>query len=120
VLAARPEARAEAEAAYQKQRKALLAPMEEQVAKLGATLDAAEVQAVKQRQVLEAALKLRNEPGGVVGTSEEVSLQIRDMVGSLRLLMLAASEAEAAAAHKDLGQLGEKLPGTWRRCEPGC
>ena len=111
VLAAKPEAKAEAEAAYQKQRKAVLGPMEEQVAKLGATLDAAEVQAVKQRQVLEAALKLRNEPGGVVGTSEEVSLQIRDMVGSLRLLMLAASEAEAAAAHKDMGQLGDKLAG---------
>jgi hypothetical protein len=119
VLAARPEA-PEADAAYQKQRKALLAPIEQQVAKLGATLDAAEVQAVKQRQVLEAALKLRNEPGGVVGTSEEVSLQIRDMVGSLRLLMLAASEAEEAAAHKDLGQLGEKLRPHMATCAPGC
>ena len=109
VLAAKPEAKAEAEAAYQKQRKAVLVPMDEQVARLGATLDAAEVQAVKHRQVLEAALKLRNEPGGVVGTSEEVSLQIRDMVGALRLLMLAANEAEAVAAHQDLGQLGEKL-----------
>jgi len=109
VLAAKPEARAEAEAAYQKQRRAVLAPVDEQVTKLGAVLDTTEVQAVKQRQALEAALKLRNEPGGVVATSEDVSLAIRDMVGSLRLLMLAAGEADAAAAREGLGKLGDKL-----------
>jgi methyl-accepting chemotaxis protein len=84
-----------ADAAYQKQRKAVLDPLEAQSTKLGALIDTIEVQAVKQRQTLEAALKLRNEPGGVVVTSEEVSLAIRDMVGSLRLLMLAQSEKEA-------------------------
>jgi methyl-accepting chemotaxis protein len=79
------------------------------VGKLGSVLDNTEAQAAKQRQVLEAALKLRNEPGGVVGTSETVSLAIRDMVGTLRLLMLAATEAEVKTAGADLKKLGEQL-----------
>ena len=99
----------DAEANYQKQRKALLAPLEEQSNKLGTLIDANEVQAFKQRQTLEAALKLRNEPGGVVAVSEEVSLGIREMVGGLRLLMLAAAPAEAAAAEAEIGKLGTRL-----------
>jgi hypothetical protein len=99
----------EADAAYARQRKALLDPVEQQVGKLGSVLDNTEAQAAKQRQVLEAALKLRNEPGGVVGTSETVSLAIRDMVGTLRLLMLAATEAEVKTAGADLKKLGEQL-----------
>ena len=91
-----------AEAAYAAKRKAVLDPIDAQSTKLGALIDTLEVQAVKQRQALEAALKVRNEPGGVVVKSEEVSLAIRDMVGGLRLLMLAASEAEAASAHEQL------------------
>jgi hypothetical protein len=74
------------------------------VGKLGSVLDNTEVQAAKQRQVLEAALKLRNEPGGVVGTSETVSLAIRDMVGTLRLLMLAATGR---------GEDRRRRPGSW-------
>ena len=99
----------EADAAYARQRKAILDPVEQQVARLGTVLDNTEAQAARQRQVLEAALKLRNEPGGVVGTSENVSLAIRDMVGTLRLLMLAVNEAEVKAAGSELKKLGERL-----------
>ncbi|MDO9285842.1 MAG: methyl-accepting chemotaxis protein [Aquabacterium sp.] len=98
VLATKPDA---AEA-YAKQRKAILEPLEVQGNKLNAILDTTEVQAAKQRQTLEAALRLRNEPGGVVVTSEEVSLALRDTVGNLRLLMLAATDKEAEAAHASL------------------
>ena len=99
----------EADAAYARQRKAILDPVDQQMGKLAAALDNTEGQAAKQRQVLEAALKLRNEPGGVVGTSENVSLAIRDMVGTLRLLMLATSEAEVKSAEAELKKLGERL-----------
>ena len=115
VLAKTPDA----EAAYAKQRKAILDPIEQQIAKLNALLDTTEAQAAKQRQVLEAALKLRNEPGGVVGTSEEVSLHIREMVGTLRLLMLAGSEADAKAAVDTLVKVGENLTGDMKTMRAG-
>ncbi|MEN9629435.1 MAG: hypothetical protein RJA10_2662 [Pseudomonadota bacterium] len=99
----------EADAAYARQRRVILDPVEQQVAKLGTALDNTEAQAARQRQVLEAALRLRNEPGGVVGTSENVSLAIRDMVGTLRLLMLAANDGEVTAASAELKKLGEQL-----------
>ncbi len=105
VLAKAPEA----EAAYARQRKAILEPVEQQVGRLAAILDNTEGLAARQRQVLEAALKLRNEPGGVVTTSEDVSLAIRDMVGTLRLLMLAGSQAEVQTAAAELKKLGERL-----------
>ena len=110
---------ADAEAAYAKQRKAILDPIEQQVSKLNALLDPTEAQAAKQRQVLEAALRLRNEPGGVVGTSEEVSLHIREMVGTLRLLMLAGSEADAKSAVETLAKLGEDLSGDMKTMRAG-
>ncbi|HEU4620848.1 MAG TPA: methyl-accepting chemotaxis protein, partial [Burkholderiaceae bacterium] len=99
----------DAESQYQAKRRALLAPLDEQASKLGMIIDASEVQAVKQRQVLESALKLRNEPGGVVGISEEVSLGIREMVAALRLLMLAGTPEEAGNAGTELNRLGTKL-----------
>jgi len=105
VLAAKPEA----DAAYQKQRKAILVPLEEQSRKLSALTDALEVQAFKQRQNLEAALRLRNEPGGVVVVSEDVSLDIREMVGTIRLLMLASTDGEATAAQEGMDELGKQL-----------
>ena len=105
VLASKPEA----EAAYAKQRRTVLAPVEEQAGKLGTVLDNTEVVAVKQRQALEAALKLRNEPGGVVAVSEEVSLAIRDLVGQLSLLMLASTDDEAAAAQTDFSLQAKQL-----------
>ncbi len=98
-----------ADAAYATQRKALQTLVDEQNNRLGALIDGVEVQAVKQRQTLEAALRLRNEPGGVVTSSEEVSLTIRDMVGSLRLLMLAASEGQAREANTALREVAAKL-----------
>ncbi len=107
VLATKPEA---AEA-YAKARKAFLDPIEVQSNKLNTVLDSSEVQAARQRLVLEAALRVRNEPGGVVVTSEEVSLAIRDMAGSLRLLMLAATEKETEAAQAELKSSAQRLTG---------
>ena len=98
-----------ADASYARQRKAILEPVEQQIAKLSTLLDNTEATAARQRQALEAALKLRNEPGGVVTTSEEVSLAIRDMVGTLRLTMLAGTEAEVATAAAELRRVGAKL-----------
>jgi len=97
------------EATYAAQRKQILALIEEQSTKLLGLIDTLEVQLVKQRQVLEAALKLRNEPGGVVANSQTASLVIRDMVGELRSLMLAASDEEARSATTRLNKLGEQL-----------
>ncbi|GCL64016.1 methyl-accepting chemotaxis protein [Pseudaquabacterium pictum] len=105
VLASKPDA---AEA-YARQRKAILDPVEAAGNKLNTVLDNTEVQAAKQRQALEAALRTRNEPGGVVVTSEEVSLDIREMVGSLRLLMLAANAKEAETAQADIVALNKRL-----------
>ena len=109
VLASKPEAIE----AYARQRKAILDPLETLAGKLNTVLDNTEVQAAKQRHTLEAALRLRNEPGGVVVTSEDVSLAIRDMVGSLRLLMLAATDKEADTAQAELKaaarQLGDNM-----------
>ena len=95
--------------AYARQRKALLDPVEALSGKLNTVLDNTEVQAAKQRQALEAALRTRNEPGGVVVTSEEVSLDIRDMVAGLRLLMLASSDKESDAARADILALNKRL-----------
>ncbi|MES2718257.1 MAG: methyl-accepting chemotaxis protein [Pseudomonadota bacterium] len=101
--------KADAAEAYARQRKAMLDPIEATGNKLNGVLDNTEVQAVKQRQALEAALRTRNEPGGVVVTSEEVSLDIREMVGSLRLLMLAATPQETERAQADIQALHKRL-----------
>ena len=101
----------DAEAVYQRQRKALLARLDEQSTKLGLLIDSAEVQAYKQRRALEAALRLRNEPGGVIASSEEVSLGMREMVAALRELMLAAAPAECAASESRLKTLRTGLVG---------
>lgn len=105
VLASKPDA---AEA-YARLRKAMLEPIEAAGSKLNTVLDSTEVQAAKQRQALEAALRTRNEPGGVVVTSEEVSLDIREMVGDLRLLMLAATDKEAESARTEIQALHKRL-----------
>jgi len=99
----------EAEATYAAQHKQILAQIEEQSTKLLGLIDTLEEQLVKRRQVLEASLKLRNEPGGVVASSQTASLLIRDMVGELRSLMLAANDEEARSATKRLDKLGEQL-----------
>ena len=105
VLANKPEA----EAAYQAQHKAILGPLDEQALKLSAKVDSTEAQAFKQGQTLAAALKVRNEPGGVVVVSEQVSLDIREMVGALRLLMLAADAKEASESQAALDKLSQRL-----------
>ena len=97
------------EAAYAAQRKAFVGLVDEQIGRLSALADTLEVQGVKQRQVLEAALKLRNEPGGVVATSEAVALGIRDMGAGLRQLMLAADDKELKGTHDGLRKRGEAL-----------
>jgi methyl-accepting chemotaxis protein/rubrerythrin len=101
----------EAEEPYQKQRKAILAPLDELAQKLGATTDTLEVQVVKQRQSLDAALRVRNEPGGVVAVSDAISLDMKEMTGQIRLLMLAANDAEANSAATGLRQLSERMNG---------
>ena len=98
MLAAKPDA----VVAYAKARKVFLDPIEAQSNKLSTVLDNSEVQAAEQRQMLEAAMRVRNAPGGVVVTSAEVSLAIRGMVDNLRLLMLAANEKETGAAQAAL------------------
>ena len=105
VLASKPDA----ETAYHAQRKAILGQLDEQALKLSAKVDSTEAQAFKQSQTLAAALKVRNEPGGVVVVSEQVSLDIREMVGALRLLMLAADAKEAAESQDGLDKLGQRL-----------
>ena len=104
----------DAEAVYQRQRKALLARLDEQSAKLGLLIDGTEVQAYQQRRTLEAALRLRSEPGGVIAVSEEVSLDMREMGAALRELMLAAAPEECAASESRLKTLGTGLVANMR------
>ena len=101
----------EQEGAYQAQRKAIQKSIDDEGNKLGAAVDTLEVQAVKQRQALEAALKFRNEPGGVVAASDSISLDMKEMTATLRLLMLAASAAEAGEAVAAIGKLSERMAG---------
>ena len=97
------------EAAYTAQRKVMLALVDEQLARLTAQADGAEVHSVKQRQVLEAAMRLRNEPGGVVASSEAVALDIRDMGAGLRQLMLTSDAPELALIHAALRKKSRQL-----------
>jgi len=99
----------EAEDPYQKQRRAILGPIEDLSQKLGAATDTLEVQMVKQRQVLDGALRVRNEPGGVVAVSDTISLDMKEMTGQIRLLMLAANDTEATAAAAGLKQLNDRM-----------
>jgi len=109
----------EAEEAYQKQRRAILGPLDELSQKLGVTSDTLEVQVVKQRQSLDAALRFRNEPGGVVAVSDTISLDMKEMTGQIRLLMLAANDGEATAAAAGLKQLSERMTGNVERLRGG-
>ena len=96
-------------AAYAAQRHAVIALVDEQLVRLGALADGLEVQGVKQRQALEAALKLRNEPGGVVATSEAVALGIRDMGAGLRQLMLVSDVKELQDTQEAVQRQGVAL-----------
>jgi methyl-accepting chemotaxis protein len=87
--------------------------------KLGAITDTLEVQVVKQRQSLDAALRVRNEPGGVVAASDSISLDMKEMTGQIRLLMLAANDGEANAAATGLKQLSERMNGSIERLRAG-
>jgi methyl-accepting chemotaxis protein len=109
----------EAEEAYQKQRRAILGPIEEMSQKLGSMSDTLEVQVVKQRQSLDAALRFRNEPGGVVAVSDAISLDMKEMTGQIRLLMLAANDTEATAAATGLKQLNDRMTGNVERLRGG-
>ena len=57
--------------AYQAQRKTLQKALDDEGNRLGAAVDTLEVQGFKQRQVLEAAMRVRSEPCGVVAASPE-------------------------------------------------
>ncbi|HTT11409.1 MAG TPA: methyl-accepting chemotaxis protein [Burkholderiaceae bacterium] len=109
----------EAEEAYQKQRRAILGPIDDMSQKLASISDSLEVQVVKQRQGLDAALRFRNEPGGVVAVSDAISLDMKEMTAQIRLLMLATSEAEATAAAAGLKQLSERMTANVERLHAG-
>jgi methyl-accepting chemotaxis protein len=109
----------ESEEAYQKQRRAILGPIDELSQKLGSMSDTLEVQVVKQRQSLDSALRFRNEPGGVVAVSDAISLDMKEMTGQIRLLMLAANDTEANAAATGLKQLSDRMTGNIERLRAG-
>ena len=109
----------EQEAAYQAQRKAVLKPLEDEGNRLGAAVDTLEVQGVKQRQALEAALRFRNEPGGVVAAADAITLDMKEMTATLRLLMLAASNAEAQPVEASLQTLSQRMGGHVDRLRTG-
>ena len=111
--------RKEAEEAYQKQRRAILGPIEEMSQKLASMSDSLEVQVVKQRQSLDTALRFRNEPGGVVAVSDAISLDMKEMTAEIRLLMLAANESEATTAATGLKQLSERMAANVERLHAG-
>ncbi|SFV07205.1 methyl-accepting chemotaxis protein [Pseudoduganella namucuonensis] len=115
VLANKPDA----ESRYQNKRKAILTPLDEQSRKLGTLTDTMEVQAFKQHQILEGALRLRNEPGGVVASSEAVALEIREVTADLRLLMLATTPADVAAINAEVGKLTARLEGRMNEMRAG-
>ena len=109
----------EQEPAYQAQRKALQKPLEDEGNRLGAAVDGLEVQGVKQRQALEAALRFRNEPGGVVAAADAISLDMKEMTATLRLLMLATSAAEAQPVEASLKTLSQRMVGNVDRLRGG-
>ena len=109
----------EQEPAYQAQRKALQKPLEDEGNRLGAAVDGLEVQGVKQRQALEAALRFRNEPGGVVAAADAISLDMKEMTATLRLLMLATSAAEAQPVEASLKTLSQRMVGNVGRLRGG-
>jgi hypothetical protein len=97
------------EAAYAAQRRAILQPIDEATGKLNVLVDSPEVQMVKQRQSLEAALRLRNEPGGVVAASDAIALDMKEMTANIRLLMRATTADEAKAAESAIEALGGRV-----------
>lgn len=101
--------KADANAAYARQRTRIVDTLDQQSQKLATATEELELQAFKQRQNLEAALKVRNEPGGVISVSQIVSMDIREMVAALRLLMLSSSPDEAQTVHAGFRELTERL-----------
>jgi hypothetical protein len=107
------------EAAYAAQRRAILQPIDEATGKLNVLVDSPEVQMVKQRQSLEAALRLRNEPGGVVAASDAIALDMKEMTANIRLLMRATTADEAKAAESAIEALGGRMGGHIERLRGG-
>ena len=107
------------EPAYQAQRKALQKALDDEGNRLGAAMDTLEVQGVKQRQVLEAAMRVRSEPGGVVAASDAISLDMKEMTATLRLLMLAASPHEAQESEASSRALAQRMAGNIDRLRAG-
>ena len=99
----------DAEAAYQKTRKAMASSIDELYAKIAGAVDGNEMQIVKQREQLNAAVGFRVQAGGLMAASSLISVDIKDVAARTRLVMMAASETELAAAQKDLGELQKQL-----------
>lgn len=98
-----------ADADYGRQRARILDAIDKQSQSLAEAVDEIELKSVKQRQLLEEALKLRNEPGGVIVLSQSASLAVREAVAALRLLMLADTPDDAAKVYAGFRLLSERL-----------
>jgi methyl-accepting chemotaxis protein len=98
-----------AEADYAKQKRALAAGVEEQLGRIATAVDALEVQVVKQRQALEAAFRARAEAGALIAESNAISIDAKEIIAGIRLVMLAAAPAEVDQALAELGAIEKRL-----------
>lgn len=108
-----------AEAAYARQRTAIIDALNQQSQRLANASEELELQALQQQQALVAALKVRNEPGGVISVSQTVSLDILETVAVLRLLMLADTPDEAKKTYQMLELLTGRLAGNMSQMRAG-
>jgi methyl-accepting chemotaxis protein len=97
----------EAEAGYQNARKSMLESVADLLDKIGGAVDSLEGQIAKQRQVLQASSRFRADALATIALSNEISVDVKELVSGIRLLMLAATRAEVDRAHTDL-KLGDK------------
>ncbi|HUN69878.1 MAG TPA: methyl-accepting chemotaxis protein [Burkholderiales bacterium] len=112
LLAVRAQALAgnkEADAAYLKQKRDLLAGVEEQLGRIAAAADALEVQVVKQHQALVAALRVRAEAGAMIALSNAVSIDAKEIIAGIRLIMLAAAQPDVDKALGGLRNTEKRL-----------
>jgi methyl-accepting chemotaxis protein len=108
-----------AEAGYTAQKRTLAAAVEEQLSKIAASVDALEVQVVKQRQALEAAFRTRAEAGALIAASNAISIDAKEIIAGIRLIMLAAAPAEVDRAVAELREVEKRLLAAVERLHDG-